>query len=506
MNFSVEPIILDTENIDSPQSGNNIYTSRRNIVSMYEMYFPFQVSIVVTCFNRIEKSKRCIDSIIKYTKDINYELILIDNGSSDDTYEYLQSVPVKNKKIIKVTKNIGAGTALMEIYRIYQGEYLVSVPNDIVVTKNWLVNIIKCYISDEKVGFAVPISTNVSNLQQVNTIFDNYEQIEQFGEKNNISDPKRWKERLRLINTIWILKREIIDLVGSFDYGFFHDFNEDDFCIRVRRAGYKLMLCEDSFIHHDHDFRNMEDKNPEEYRKSLEIGRKNYKDKYYGLDAWEDVNNYEINLINMLTIKQKIDSTPSILGVDTRMGTPILEIKNKLREQGIRETHSHAFTTQAKYFLDLQTICGQNVFCDRIAYLFEYFLPNTFDYIILGEPINQYAQPVKLVQRLIEFTKPGGQILIKLTNINNISKFVQILGGNKFIEDSMLINVEPEELIECAKLIGISSYSCLPEMMNVERETEGVLKSILKDASLTKDIDETAKKLSVENYLICIQK
>ncbi|QHI71947.1 glycosyltransferase family 2 protein [Aminipila terrae] len=506
MSYLVEPIIINTEHFIAPKAENDLYVARKNIVHCRRGQENLTASIVILCYNRLLKSKRCIESVLKYTQDIDYELILIDNGSSDGTFEYLQSVPYENKKIIKITKNIGADMPFSQLLKIYRGKYLVTLANDIVVTANWLSNIIKCYESDDKIGFAVPMSTNVSNLQEFDIKFKNVNEIQDFAEKNNVSNPFRWKERMRVIDIINVFKREILDLVGTFDYGFFHDFSEDDFCIRVRRAGYKLILCEDSFVHHDHDFRNMEDKDPEEFQKSLNIGRNNYRDKYHGLDAWDDVNNYERNLIAMLSVDVRNKIIPRILGVDVRMGTPILEIRNKLCMQGIMESYSFGFCTQAKYFTDLQTICGQNVFCDRIDYIFEHFIPNSFDYIVLGEPINLYAQPVKLMQRLIEFAKPGGQILIKLKNVNNISKFVQILGGNKFIDDNMFLNIEPEELIECAKIIGITSYRLSPEMMNVEGDIEEALKGILKTANLSKDLVETTKKLEIENYLICLCK
>lgn len=505
MNYYVDPITINSDNINLPQEGNTLFETRKYYSNSY-CYNTYAASIVVTCYNRLQKTKNCIHSILKYTTDVNYELILIDNGCNDGTYDFLQSIPFENKRIIKVTKNIGSGFAMQQVMKMYQGKYLVSIANDIIVTSNWLSNLIRCYESDPSIGFAVPISTNVSNLQEVNKSFKDIEEVQRFADKNNKYDPQRWKQRMRLVNTISVLKREVMDVVGLFDYAFLHDFGEDDFSIRVRRAGYKLILCEDTFVHHDHDFRNMEDKDPEEYRKSLEVGRANYRHKYYGLDAWDDVNNYEINLINMLDSVKPVTSKPHILGVDVKMGAPVLEIKNKLREQGIMDCFCTAFTSQAKYYTDLQTICDQNVYADRIDYIFEYFEANRFDFIILGESLNNYSYPVKLLQRLIEFAKPGATILLKVKNLNGVDRLVTMLGENGTLEDSMMVNININELIEVIKVMGYTDFDVISERLSVDHKSKIILEQVIKSAKLTNHVQQKLNELLVDHFLICIRK
>lgn len=69
-----------------------------------------------------------------------------------------------------------------------------------------------------------------------------------------------------------------------------HDFGDDDFTFRVRRAGYKLILCRDTFVHHDH---NQEALPPERLAIS-QRSREFFREKYFGVDAWEDTGNYII--------------------------------------------------------------------------------------------------------------------------------------------------------------------------------------------------------------------
>jgi len=257
---------------------------------------------------------------------------------------------------------------------------LVQVSNDIYVTSNWLSNLLKCYESDKRIGFIEPVSSNVSNLQQVDLKFNDYDEMQKQAALFNKSDPSKWEERMRLISVIGIWSRPVMDVVGRVDSAFVHDFGEDDICARIRRAGYKLMLCRDTWIHHDHDFRNLEDKDPIKFQQSLDSGRTVYKDKYFGIDAWDDINNFEQSMFSLLKDIKIQDSNPRVLVVDGRCGAPVLELRNHFRRQGITNVTSHAFITKAKYYLDSQTV-ADDVQCDRIDYIQSYYTEDIFDII-----------------------------------------------------------------------------------------------------------------------------
>ena len=67
------------------------------------------VSIYFQAYNHLEDyTKPAIEALFRYTKDIDYELILVDNGSTDGTFEYFKSLDHPRKRIYRITKNIGA--------------------------------------------------------------------------------------------------------------------------------------------------------------------------------------------------------------------------------------------------------------------------------------------------------------------------------------------------------------------------------------------------------------
>ncbi|MDR2357359.1 MAG: glycosyltransferase family 2 protein, partial [Oscillospiraceae bacterium] len=252
---NAETVIINTDSLFPPSTASDMWGNRKKAYFAYEQPGVPLCSIVVQSYNRLNKTKYCVECILNYSKDVDYELILVDNGSTDGTFEFFQSVLHEKKKIIRVTKNMGAAFPLPHIRTHASGKYIVLVNNDIYVTKNWLSNLLKCYESDPRIGFAEPVSSNVSNSQQVDMPFDNFVEMQKKAAKFNNSDPSKWDERLRLISLLNIMRRDVLDIVGTYDPAFVHDFAEDDLAIRLRRAGYKLVLCGDTWIHHDHDFR-----------------------------------------------------------------------------------------------------------------------------------------------------------------------------------------------------------------------------------------------------------
>ncbi len=170
--------IKDISYKETPHVGNSIYEVRQNLNKLRDDESPL-VSIYVLAYNNLEKyTKKCIESILKYSSDVDYELILVDNGSTDGTYKYFESINYDKKKIIKITKNVGIGYYAMDIFKETKGKYISIVCNDVIVTKNWISNLIKCAESDPKIGMATPVSDFISNLQSVDLDYTNLDDMQ----------------------------------------------------------------------------------------------------------------------------------------------------------------------------------------------------------------------------------------------------------------------------------------------------------------------------------------
>ena len=409
-------IILNTDNLEAPDPAHGIWENRAAAYKMYDAPGVPRCTIAVTAYNRLEQAEKCVECILKYTAGIDYELLLIDNGSTgEDVLEYFKSVGHDKKIVVRVTKNIGFNYAWQVAKNNFSGKYLVIVSGDVYVTKNWLNNLLTCYESDPRIGFAEPVSNNVSNMQQVDLGYSDFEDMQRRAAAYNVSDPLKWEERLRCISLIGIYSRPVLDTIGLGDAAFVHDFTEDDLAARLRRGGYRLMLCRDTWVCHDHDYSSLSPKELEAFNARLDYGRGAFREKYRGLDAWDDTLNFEFALLFPLDTHPFGTEKLKILAVDCRCGTPLLEARNRLRRRGLTHTESHAFTTHAKYYTDLLAI-SESVVCAAESGIDGAYGENTFDIVMICEPVNLYDGPAALMQSLLRVTKRGGLLLYKLRN------------------------------------------------------------------------------------------
>lgn len=488
----------NTDNNVGAEFGDNIYTARKNVVQAMEDDNIPLVDVCIQAYNNLEKyTKTCVECVLKYTKNINYRLILIDNGSNDGTFEYFKSIKHPNKKIVRVTKNLGSAYGANQIYLNYNASYMVYVPNDLFVTENWLSNMLTCAMSDEKIGMVVPACDNVPNQQSINLDYKDFDDMQRKACKYNKSDSRMWEERIRLVTLGTLFKKECLDVIGFFDYGFFHEFSDDDITFRVRRAGYKAVLCKDTFVSHAG---TGNDRGAELSKMTFEAGRKIFNEKYNGIDSWEDGDrDPAIVSITSSENKSSLDGM-KILGIDTGCGQKILDVKNKLRNNGIFNTYLSAFSTEARFFSDLNTVCKE-VNVDKIDTICSYYDSCYFDYIVIGKYINEYENPYRVVKNATRLLKSTGQLIIKIGNTDDFITLLKILGFNFNVESSKARRLNYDDLNEYLK----QNNCIIDNIIGVNYDFIDSISGKIDD--IVKFLDDNARnKAFVKEYVVSIVK
>src|SRR5208337_2476024 len=97
-------------------------------------------SIIIPCWNQLEFTRFCLPALVRHTRR-PWELILIDNGSTDGTGIYLagaQDVAPVRVTVVSNAQNLGFPAAVNQGLKVARGEYLVLLNNDAVVTDGWL--------------------------------------------------------------------------------------------------------------------------------------------------------------------------------------------------------------------------------------------------------------------------------------------------------------------------------------------------------------------------------
>ena len=460
------------------------------------------VSIVFIAYNNLEKlTKPAIDCLLKYTEEIDYELILIDNGSTDGTIEFFKDIKFKKKKIYRITKNIGAFYGHLAARnnskgRFVKGKYIVDLPNDVLVTENWLKNMLRCIESDESIGMVVPMSDNVSNLQSIDLRYDSFFDMQKKAKEFNKSDPQKWEERNRLIPFMSLRRVEVDNLIGKGDDAFIYEFSDDDYSLRIRRAGYKLVLCGDTFVHHEATLYKGE--RVENLKKGMNIFRK----KYYGLDAWEDIiPSNQIIFYNFVSNSLKeINDKPSVLGIDIAGGAILFFMKNLFKQKGKDNYELKAFIQEAKFYNDLYDICQGQVICDRIEHFMGSFIEDKFDNIFIGKYINNYNNYNSIIKSSIEKLKVNGVIVFMLKNIFDITALLKRLEESN--SNQNFINIDPEQIeVLCSSYANIKI-----EFYEIKHnEVEDYYKEKL-EILLQSGLVNTNSRLLIDKYLVVIKK
>ena len=215
-------------------------------------------SIIILTHNQLEYTKKCINSIFKHTRE-PFELIVVDNGSTDGTVEYLES-EVRSResgvgiKIIKNKENLGFAAGNNQGMAEAKGNYVLLMNNDIVVTPGWLGRLIACAEQNPKIGIVGPMSNYVAKPQLVEDLTYNTETLDglnDFALKFSNTYSGKTLPYMRVIGFCMLIKRAVIDKIGGLDtrYGI-GNFEDDDFNLRAKLAGYEPCIVKDCFVHH----------------------------------------------------------------------------------------------------------------------------------------------------------------------------------------------------------------------------------------------------------------
>lgn len=371
-------------------------------------------SIVILTYNKLDYTRQCMESIRKFTAPGSYEIIIVDNHSTDGTVEWLKAQ--QDIRTILNTENMGFPKGCNQGIEIARGDSILLLNNDVVVTPNWLENLTNCLYSDDNIGAVGPV-TNSCPIQEIKVSYRTMDEMLAFSKDFNISNSYIWENRLKLIGFCMLIKKDVIDKIGLLDERFSPgNFEDDDYSFRLLKAGYRLVLCKDTFVHHygSISFRGLG-------KHFSEVFTRN-KTKF--IEKWGFDPTYSAGIRQELIdmIQEPRSQKIAVLDVGCACGGTLLQIRNLYKSAelyGIELCKGAADI--ASTFAEVST---QNVEEGNPNYS-----ENSFDYIIFADVLEHLQDPWQVLRSMNKLLKPDGKILASIPNVMHFSIFKNLLNG-----------------------------------------------------------------------------
>lgn len=216
------------------------------------------LSVVLLNFNGKHHLESFLPSVVKYSNP--YDVIVVDNGSNDDSVEFVK----KNHpsvKIISFEKNFGFCGGYNRALSQIQSEYVVLLNTDVEVTKNWIDPILKQFLKDKSIRAAQPKILDQKDKTKFEYAGGAGGYIDKLGYPfcrgrifQTIEVDKEQYQDSRDIfwasgSCLFIHRQTYIDL-GGLDEDFFAHMEEIDLCWRIWNAGHRVIVVPESKVFH----------------------------------------------------------------------------------------------------------------------------------------------------------------------------------------------------------------------------------------------------------------
>ncbi|MEA2082824.1 MAG: glycosyltransferase family 2 protein [Thermodesulfobacteriota bacterium] len=226
-------------------------TKQESIIKRTNPHKNIKVSVIILNWNGIDLLQECLDSLSKQTfKD--FETILVDNGSSDGSVEFVEkNFPVV--KIIKLNRNEGFCLGNNIGLQYARGDLIALLNNDTLVDIHWLEELHNAMTKHHDIGLCASCIVNYYSRDVLDTAGDGFDLCGvgyKIGEGMPVTKFQDERYVFGACAGAVLYRRSMIDEIGFFDEMFFAVGEDLDLSFRAKLAGYKCLYVPNAIIYH----------------------------------------------------------------------------------------------------------------------------------------------------------------------------------------------------------------------------------------------------------------
>ncbi|MBI3806647.1 MAG: FkbM family methyltransferase [Nitrospirae bacterium] len=213
----------------------------------------FDCSIVIPVWNKRELTEQCLSELARVTSGISYEVIVVDNHSTDDTLNFLDQLS-GDVQIIRNSENLGFAKACNQGARAARGRFLIFLNNDTIPLDNWLTALVAEVTSHPNVGIVgSKLLYEDDTIQHAGVVFSR-EGLMPYHLYRHVHRDHPAVNQRRTFQSVtaacMLIRREIFEAAGGFDEGFQNGFEDVDLCLKVKDNGWQIVYQPLSVLYH----------------------------------------------------------------------------------------------------------------------------------------------------------------------------------------------------------------------------------------------------------------
>lgn len=213
----------------------------------------YECSVIIPVWNRYELTRQCVEALARTTNGVSWELVVIDNHSTDDTASFLSGLG-GDVQIITNQENFGFAKACNQGAQAARGKYLVFLNNDTIPQQGWLKPLVSEVEEHSEVGIVgSKLLFPDGSIQHAGVVFMRsllrpYHIYRSASSADSGVNQRR--EFQAVTAACMLIRRELFEEAQGFDESFVNGLEDVDLCLKVREKGYHVIYQPRSVVYH----------------------------------------------------------------------------------------------------------------------------------------------------------------------------------------------------------------------------------------------------------------